>query len=47
VVELDPTVAPDTAWRDLMFRGWPIVEIRRDGGGLEDLYLSLAEWKAA
>jgi ABC-2 type transport system ATP-binding protein len=47
VVELDPTVAPDTAWRDLMFRGWPIVEIRRDGGGLEDLYLSLAERKAA
>lgn len=46
-VELDPDVAPDTTWRELMFSGWAIVEICRDGGGLEDLYLSLTERRAA
>jgi hypothetical protein len=46
-VQLDPDVAPDNAWRELMFGGWPIVEIRREGGGLEDLYLSLTERQAA
>jgi ABC-2 type transport system ATP-binding protein len=38
---------PDAAWRELLFRGWPIAEIRREAGGLEDLYLSLTERKAA
>jgi ABC-2 type transport system ATP-binding protein len=46
-VELSPTVTPDAAWRELLFRGWPIAEIRRQGGGLEDLYLSLTERRAA
>ena len=41
VVDVDPTCKPDEAWRELMFRGWPIVEIERVKGGLEDLYLDL------
>lgn len=47
VVDLVPEVAPDAAWRELLFRGWPIVEIRQEGGGLEDLYLALTERQAA
>jgi len=47
VVDLDPAARPDTVWRELAFRGWPIAEIRRDGGGLEDLYLTLTEGSAA
>ena len=47
VVDLDPDVKPDAAWRELLFRGWPISEIRREGGGLEDLYLTLTERRAA
>jgi ABC-type multidrug transport system ATPase subunit len=46
VVDLDPAVTPDTVWRELLFRGWPIAEIRREGGGLEDLYLALTERRA-
>lgn len=41
VVEVDPSGKPDDAWRELMFRGWPIVEIERVRGGLEGLYLDL------
>jgi ABC-2 type transport system ATP-binding protein len=40
-VELDPGVAPEQAWREFLFLGWPVTEIRRDGGGLEDLYFQL------
>lgn len=40
-VDVDPSSKPDDAWRELMFRGWPIVEIERAKGGLEDLYLDL------
>jgi ABC-2 type transport system ATP-binding protein len=47
IVDLDPTAAPDTTWRELMFGGWPIAEIRREGGGLEDLYLMLTEERSA
>lgn len=47
IVDLHPSVDPQAAWRDLLGAGWPIVEIRRDGGGLEDVYLSLTEVKAA
>lgn len=47
IVDLDPAVTPETAWRELLFRGWPIAEIRREGGGLEDLYLALTERRAA
>lgn len=42
-VDVAPQTAPDAVWRELLFRGWPIVEIRRDGGGLEALYLALTE----
>src|SRR6202790_3772851 len=35
LVELDPGLAPHDAWRELMFLGWPVNEIRREGGGLE------------
>lgn len=41
VVEVDPACRPEDAWRELMFRGWPIVEIERTQGGLESLYLDL------
>lgn len=41
IVDVDPSCKPDDAWRELMFRGWPIVEIERAKGGLEDLYLDL------
>jgi ABC-2 type transport system ATP-binding protein len=47
IVELDPMVAADTAWRELLFRGWPIAEIRREDRGLEDLYLALTRRMAA
>jgi ABC-type multidrug transport system ATPase subunit len=40
-VELHDGAAPETAWRALLFAGWPIQEVRRDGGGLEALYRSL------
>jgi ABC-type multidrug transport system ATPase subunit len=47
IIDLDPAIAPQTAWRELLLRGWPIAEIRRDAGGLEDVYLSLTERRAA
>jgi ABC-2 type transport system ATP-binding protein len=46
-VELNASARPDNVWRELLFRGWPIVEIQRAGGGLEDLYLALTEKSAA
>jgi len=42
-VDLDAAIEPDAAWRELLFRGWPVTEIHRTGGGLEDLYLRLTE----
>jgi ABC-type multidrug transport system ATPase subunit len=47
VVDLDPAVTPDRAWRELLFRGWPVSEIRCESGGLENLYLSVTERRAA
>jgi ABC-2 type transport system ATP-binding protein len=47
LVELDPGLAPHDAWRELMFLGWPVTEIRREGGGLEDFYLSVTERSVA
>lgn len=41
VVDIDPSRKPEDVWREMMFRGWPIVEIERAKGGLEDLYLDL------
>ena len=43
VVDLDPAVTADAAWRELLFMGWPVTEIRREGGGLEALYLNATE----
>jgi ABC-2 type transport system ATP-binding protein len=43
LVEIDASAKPDHVWRELLFRGWPIVEIQREGGGLEALYLALTE----
>ncbi len=40
-VDVDPAVPPEAAWRELLFLGWPVVEIERGGGGLEELYLDL------
>jgi ABC-2 type transport system ATP-binding protein len=47
LVELDPSLAPHDAWRELVFLGWPVTEIRREGGGIEDFYLSVTERSAA
>jgi ABC-2 type transport system ATP-binding protein len=47
LVELDPSLAPDDAWREQMFLGWHVTEIRREGGGLEDFYLSATERRVA
>lgn len=46
-VDLSPETDPQTAWRELLFMGWPIAEIRHEGGGIEDLYLNLTEGRAA
>ena len=47
IVDLDTAVEPSAAWRELLFRGWPIKEIVQAGGGLENLYLSLTERRVA
>ncbi len=41
VVEVDPAVQPDAAWRELLFLGWPITAITHEGGGLEDVYFEV------
>jgi ABC-2 type transport system ATP-binding protein len=46
-VDLDPAATPEAAWRDLIFRGWQITEIRREGDSLENLYLAFTERRAA
>lgn len=46
-VDLAPGTAPDTAWRELLRAGWPITEVQRAGGGIEDLYLALTHRGAA
>jgi len=46
-VDLSPEIDPQTAWRELLFTGWPITEIRHESGGIEDLYLSLTEERVA
>ena len=43
VVDVDPAVQPDAAWRELLFLGWPITAISREGGGLEDLYMDVVQ----
>lgn len=43
LVELDPTEAPETAWRRLFDTGWRITEIHSERQGLESLYLSLTD----
>lgn len=41
LVEVDSAVLPDAAWRELLFLGWPIVAIAREGGGLEAFYMDV------
>jgi len=47
VIDMDPTLQPEEAWRQLLFQGWPIQEIAQECGGLEELYLTLTERNAA
>ena len=46
-LDLDPARPPQAVWHDLIAAGWQIVELRREGGGLEDLYLALTERRVA
>jgi ABC-2 type transport system ATP-binding protein len=46
-VDIDLACPPDAAWRDLIAGGWRIVEIQRESGRLEGLYLALTERQAA
>ena len=46
VVQLMATVPAERAWRELLAAGWPVIEIRPEAGGLEDLYLALTEKEA-
>ena len=43
IVAPDAGLAAPEAWRELLFLGWPVVEVQREGNGLEDLYLTLTE----
>jgi len=43
LVDVDPGRRPDEIWRELMFRGWPIVEIVRADQRLQELYAELTE----
>ena len=47
LVDIDPLLAPADAWRELLFRGWPLAEVRAEGGGLAALYITLTERRAA
>ena len=42
-VDLDPSLRPHEAWRQMLFAGWPVAEIAHEGGGLEELYMDLTE----
>lgn len=46
-VEITSRMAPASAWRALLDAGLRVDEIRREGGGLEELYLSVTEAKEA
>jgi len=46
-VALSPEIDPQAAWRELLFMGWPVTEIRHESGGIDALYLSLTEGRAA
>ncbi|GAB6037614.1 hypothetical protein JCM15519_21730 [Fundidesulfovibrio butyratiphilus] len=41
VVDIATNGSPAEAWRELLSLGWPVVEIREEGSGLEALYLAL------
>ena len=43
IVDIPADTEPAVAWRDLVFRGWPIMEIVSAGGGLEELYMDLTQ----
>ena len=46
-VEIASHIEPASAWRKLLDAGLRIDEIQRDGGGLEELYMSVTEAKEA
>jgi ABC-2 type transport system ATP-binding protein len=47
VLDLPEDMTPAAAWQQLIALGWPIEEIRRETGGLADLYLDLTRKKVA
>jgi len=47
MVEVAASTPVPEAWRALLYQGWPVTEIRNEGGGLEELYLGLTEGRAA
>jgi ABC-2 type transport system ATP-binding protein len=46
-VQIGAGLQADAVWRALMDAGWRISEIRSEGGGLEEVYLSLTTEEAA
>jgi ABC-2 type transport system ATP-binding protein len=46
-VEIGNNIDPANAWHKLLDGGLPVTEIQREGGGLEELYLSVTEQKEA
>ncbi|EFL51169.1 ABC transporter related protein [Solidesulfovibrio fructosivorans JJ]] len=43
LVEIEPGLPAADAWREMLFAGWPVAEVMREGGGLESLYLTMTE----
>ncbi|HML59327.1 MAG TPA: ABC transporter ATP-binding protein [Solidesulfovibrio sp.] len=43
LVEIESGVPAADAWREMLFAGWPVAEVMREGGGLESLYLTMTE----
>lgn len=43
IVDIAPEARPEAVWLEFYARGWKILEIQREGGGLEALYLALTE----
>ncbi|MGH8744693.1 MAG: ABC transporter ATP-binding protein [Burkholderiales bacterium] len=46
-LDLAAGVHPNAVWHTLSGSGWDIVEIHKEGGGLEDLYLNITETRVA
>jgi len=46
LLQFDAGTSSETVWRELFFRGWKITEIRQEGGGIEEMYLSLTDGRS-